>query len=446
MTLTLKHFTVSSIFEFKALFLLVAAVITVGILAGSYPAFYLSGFKPIEVLKGTFVAGRGPETFRKVLVVVQICITLLLITGTYAIHHQLAFIDMTKLSEHKDQVITVRVENVLAAKIPVYKEIARHDPHVSEISMGPHLPRRENFGNLQRSFQFQELGEANYSWDMADADFDFPSMFQLEFLAGRDFSKNNPADTAAVILNHAAIKELGITPEKALSLEADEVSYYEENGKMIAVTTKHKVIGVVKDFNYASVRNAIEPFVISGQSKTAEMMYIRLQEGTFTETIEHLQRSWKQIYPATPFQYWFLDEEFGRLYRTERQMATLVLYLAGIAVFIACLGLFGLASFTAEQKTKEIGIRKVLGASSVQVLAMLTSRYVKLALISFVIGVPISFIVIRSWLETFVYKAEIGNWLYLWACLLIISITIITVGVESLRAARGNPANSMRHE
>ena len=130
-----------------------------------------------------------------------------------------------------------------------------------------------------------------------------------------------------------------------------------------------------------------------------------------------------------------MDDEFGRLYRTERQMATLVLYLAGIAIFIACLGLFGLASFTAEQKTKEIGIRKVLGASSVQVLAMLTSRYVKLALISFVIGIPISFIVIRSWLETFVYKAEIGNWLYLWACLLIISITIITVGVESLRAA-----------
>jgi putative ABC transport system permease protein len=379
-------------------------------------------------------------------VVMQICITLLLITGTYAIHHQLAFIDQTKLSEHKDQVITVRVENVLADKIPVYKEVARHDLNVGEISMGPHLPRRENFGNLQRSFHFKELGEGNYSWDMADTDFDFPSMFQLEFLAGRDFSRNNPADTSAVILNEAAIKELGISPEKALSLEADEVSYFEEQGKMIAVTTKHRVIGVVKDFNYASVRNAIEPFVISGQSKTAEMMYIRLQKGTFSKTIEHLQRSWKKIYPATPFQYWFLDEEFGRLYRTERQMATLVLYLAGIAIFIACLGLFGLASFTAEQKTKEIGIRKVLGASSFQVLAMLTSRYVKLSLISFVIGTPISFIVIRSWLERFAYKAEIGNWLYVCAFLLITVIMITTVGMESLRAARANPADSIRHD
>ena len=126
--------------------------------------------------------------------------------------------------------------------------------------MGPHLPRRENFGNLQRSFHFQELGEANYSWDMADADFDFLSMFHLEFLAGRDFSKDNPADTAAVILNEAAIRELGITPEKALSLQADEISYYEENGKMIAITTKHKVIGVVKDYNYASVRNVYRAF------------------------------------------------------------------------------------------------------------------------------------------------------------------------------------------
>ena len=141
-----------------------------------------------------------------------------------------------------------------------------------------------------------------------------------------------------------------------------------------------------------------------------------------------------------------MDDEFGRLYRTERKMGELILYLAGIAILIACLGLFGLASFTAEQKTKEIGIRKVLGASSLQVLVMLTSRYVKLALIAFVIGIPISFIFIRSWMETFVYKAEFENWVYFWACLLIISIMIIAVGVESIRAARANPADSIRHE
>lgn len=444
--LTLKSFSLYSLLQDKALYLLLGAVISVGIIAGSYPAFYLSGFKPINVLRGTLIVGRGPENFRKILVVVQISITLLLLTGTYAIHSQLAFIDHTKLSEYKDQIITVRLGSVSKEKISSYKQIALQDPRVKEISTGPHLPRRENFSNLQRSFHFPEIGETNYSWDQLDVDFDFTSMFDFELVAGRDLSSSNPADTAAILLNETAVKELGTTPEKALGLQVEDIIYFEKNGKLVAVVTKHKVIGVVKDFNYASLRKPIESVAISGQWKAAEMMYVRLAGGKVPEIIDHLQHTWKQVYSATPFQYWFMDEEFGRLYQTERQMAKLFIYLAAIAILIACLGLFGLASFTAEQKTKEIGIRKVLGSTSLQVLLLLTSRYVKLALISFVIGIPISFMVIHSWMETFVYKAEIGNEVYLWVCLLIISITIFTVGIESLRAARTNPADSIRHE
>ncbi len=444
--LTLKDFSPSSILQDKALLLLIGAGISVGILAGSYPAFYLSGFRPIEVLKGTFVAGRAPENFRKILVVVQVSITVLLLTGTYAIHNQLAFIDQTKLSEHKDQIVTVRLGEVAPDKISNFAQLARQNHHVTEISRGPHLPRRENFGNLQRQYIFKELGPGNFSWDQADVDFDFNSMFHLEFIAGRDFSSNNPADTTAIILNEAAVKELGVTPGRAIGLSAEEISYFEKNGEMVPVLTKHDVIGVVKDFNYTSVRKVIEPMAISGQSKAAEMVYIRVQGGKFSEIIDHLEKTWKQVYAATPFQYWFMDEEFGKLYQTERQMAELFVFLAGIAILIACLGLFGLASFTAEQKIKEISIRKVLGATSLQILVLLTSRYVKLVLISFVVGIPISIMFIRSWMQTFVYKAEIGNELYVWTCLLIISITILTVGIESLRAARENPADSMRHE
>jgi putative ABC transport system permease protein len=445
--LTLKNFTLFSLTEVKAVYLMLGAVVTVGIISGSYPAFYLSGFRPIEVLRGTLVIGRGPEHFRKALVVVQISITLLLLTGTYVIYRQLAFIDHTKLSEYKDQVITVRLGGVVDTdKIANFKQIARQDPRVKDISMGPHLPRRENFGLMSRVFEFRELGETEYKWDHLDVDFDFPSMFHLEFVAGRNFSPNNPADTAAIILNEKAVRQLGITPEKALGLQSEDLSFTEVQGQMVPVRVMRKVIGVVKDFNYASLRKTIAPIVIGGHSKTSEMMYIRMAGTEYPGIIRYLLNTWKQIYPATPFQYWFMDEEFGRLYQTERQMGRLFMYLASIAIFIACLGLFGLASFTAEQKIKEIGIRKVLGASTFQVLLLLTSRYVKLTLIAFVVGIPVAYVATHSWMDTFVYKAEMGNWFYFWVCLLIIFLTVFTVGIESFRAARANPSDSIRHE
>ena len=215
---------------------------------------------------------------------------------------------------------------------------------------------------------------------------------------------------------------------------------------MERLVTRHKVIGVVKDFNYASVRLPIAPVAIGAKSAASEMMYVKLEGGNIPELIQHLVQAWKQVYPATPFQYWFMDEEFGRLYQTERQMGQIITYLAAVAILIACLGLFGLASFTAEQKVKEIGIRKVMGASTGQILLLLTSRYIKLAAIAFLIGIPMAFISIHLWMETFVYKATLGLGFYAVICVLILAIVLATVGLESLRAARTNPSDSMRHE
>jgi putative ABC transport system permease protein len=445
--LTSKHFDLFSLLQTDSLLLLVGSVIAIGIISGSYPAFFLSAFKPIEVLRGTLVLGKGPERFRRVLVVVQMSITLLLLTGTYVIHRQLDFIDRTKLSAYKDQVITVRLGGMVDLdKIVNYKQLTRQDPHVKIISMGPHLPRRENFSDLKRAMNFPELGKANMAWDQLDIDFDFTAMFNLEFVAGRDFSIDNPADTSAIIINEQAVKSLGVTTENVLGLQAEVTTFYEKQGQMVPVRSQHKVIGVVKDFNYASLHNPIGPAVLRVNPKTSEMMYVKLEGENYTDVIDGLWTQWKQIYPATPFQYWFMDEEFGRLYQTERQMAKLFLYLAGMAVFIACLGLFGLASFTAEQKTKEIGIRKVLGASTFQVLVLLGSRYVGLAMLSFLFAIPIAVISIHSWMEMFVYKAQIGYGFYLWICLLIVFVTIVTVSLESFRAARINPADSIRHE
>ena len=446
--LTGKSFGLGYLVTGQMPIIVIMTVASIGVLSGVYPAFYLSGFKPIAVLRGTFAPGRGQEYFRKVLVIVQIAITVLLLSGTYVIHSQLDFIDHGKLSEFKDQIITVRLDNALVKNMPEFIQKITQDHDLTEISFGPHLPRLDNFGNLSRSYHFKELGVANFSVEQFDTDFDFPTMFNLEFIAGRDFSKDNPADTSAIILNARAVRDMGIAPANAIGLSAEEVAFYEQHGKMVAVTTQHNVIGVVKDFNYASVHRNVEPMAIQGQWKSSEMMYLRLpgDATTYADVIDRLSRTWKQVFPGTPFQHWFMDQEFGRLYQSERQMGELFFNLAGMAILIACLGLFGLASFTAEQKTREIGIRKVLGASSLQMLILLTSRYVKLALIAFVIGVPISFFAISSWMETFAYKADPGVSYYIWSCLLVISIIILTVSIESLKAARSNPSDSIRHD
>jgi putative ABC transport system permease protein len=446
--LTGKSFTMAHLLTGKMPFVLGLTVALIGILSGVYPAFYLSGFKPISVLRGTLATARGQEYFRKTLVIVQITITVLLLSGTYVIHSQLEFIDRGKLSEFKDQIITVRLGNLSLNSMPELIQTATQDPRVKEISFGPHLPRLDNFGNISRSYHFDAIGVSNLSIEQFDTDFDFPKMFNLEFIAGRDFSKDNPADTSAIILNERAVRDLGISPANAIGLLAEDVAYYEQQGQMVPVTTQHKVIGVVKDFNYASVHRNIEPMAIQGQWKSSDMMYVRLSGvvAEYGDAIDKLSNAWKKAFPATPFQYWFMDQEFGRLYQRERQMGDLFVCLAGMAILIACLGLFGLASFTAEQKTREIGIRKVLGASSLQMLILLTSRYVKLALVAFIIGVPIAFFVIRSWMETFVYKADPGISYYIWSCLLVVSIIVVTVSVESLRAARSNPSDSIRHE
>ena len=446
--LTGKSFYLTNLLTGQIPSVLMLAIASIGILSGIYPSFYLSGFKPISVLRGTFTPGRSQEYFRKVLVVVQIVITVMLLSGTYVIHDQLEFIDHGKLSEFKDQIITVRLNNVSMTDMPGFIQKSTLDPHVKEISFGPHLPRLDNFGNLSRSYNFDALGISDLSVEQFDTDFDFPAMFGLEFIAGRNFSKDNPADTSAIIMNERSVRELGILPTNAIGLQAEDIAYYERQGKMVPVVTKHKVIGVVKDFNYASVHRNISPMAIQGQWKGSEMMYLRLSGDSkeYADAIDKLSMNWKQVFPGSPFQFWFMDQEFGRLYQTERQMGKLFVSLAGMAILIACLGLFGLASFTAEQKTREIGIRKVLGASSFQMLILLTSRYVKLALIAFVLGVPIVIFAISSWMETFVYKAEPGISYYIWSCLLVISIIVITVSVESLRAASANPSDSIRHE
>jgi putative ABC transport system permease protein len=234
---------------------------------------------------------------------------------------------------------------------------------------------------------------------------------------------------------------LGLTPETAIGQEISTNWAFEETNFVTG-----KIVGVVKDFPYLSVREKISPLVLSGAYRQTETMNVKIAGSNVVETIAAVERTWKNIYGGYPFQYWFMDDEFGKLYRQETQMARLSNYFTAFAIVIACLGLFGLAAFTAEQKTKEIGIRKVMGASATQILLLLTNKFVRLVLIACMVAVPLSLYAMNVWLESFAYRTTIDWIVFAGAGVSILVLTYLTVGIESLRAANANPVDSIRHE
>lgn len=438
--LTGKTFDVYSVLDPNILSILLAVVLVVALLSGSYPAFYLSRFKPGDVLKGKVATGTAAEKFRTTLVVFQFSITVLLIVSAAVIHNQLGFIQSGKLASRQEQIMTVRLVDV--GRQPALRQLMKQNKEVKEVSFTDHLPRQSNMGFITLPFVFPSMGKEEYMWDAIRVDEGFATMFDLDLIEGRNFSNALQADTGNFILNEAAVRSLNLTPERAVGLEiVINADYWDANGN-----TRGVVIGVVKDFPYGSIRDVITPMVLSGRYQHAETMNLTLSGNNISGAIASIEKSWKQMYPSNPFKFWFLDQEFGRLYKQEMQMGRLADYFTGFTIIIACLGLFGLASFTAEQRTKEIGIRKVMGASIGQILIMLTNKFVRLVLISYVLSIPLALYAMNAWLENFAYKVPIHWSVFAGAGLLILVLTYLTVGIESLRAAVANPAESIRHE
>lgn len=435
--ITGKAFTFASLLENNTLIIVSLVVVALAILSGSYPAFYLSRFKPADVLKGTITKGSGAENFRLVLVVFQFSITVMLIICATIIHNQLSFIQVGKLASHADQVITIRT----GGDVTEFRNLLMQDKNILEVSFSGHLPIQATFGFMTQEALVKSRPGDKYMIDLLRADEYFVSMFDLDIVAGRNFSYSIAADTNNFIINESAAKQLQFTPQEAIGQEIGMRWAFEEG-----IPAFGKIVGVVKDFPYASVREKISPLVLSGWHQRTETMNVKLAAGNVNETIASIEQTWKKMYGGYAFQYWFMDQEFERLYRHEKKMARLSNYFTVFTIVIACLGLFGLASFTAEQKTKEIGIRKVLGATAGQILLLLTNRFVRLVVIACVVAMPLSLYAMSIWLENFAYRTTI-NWLvFAGAGVFILVLTYVTVGLESLRAANANPVNSIRHE
>lgn len=414
--------------------LLLSLAILVGLVSGSYPAFFLSSFKPVEVLKGKILRGAKRPWLRNTLVVVQFSISIILIIGTIVIYRQLMFIQNERLGFDKEQVVTLRNPFALGSNLDVFVEELKKLEGINEVTVSSTIPGRE-FNNIG----FNCDGNKGFSLNLCICDEHFMDVMKLEMADGRFFSKDFPSDSLAMIINEAA--------SQIIDWDNPIGNFINDNSP---TPTKFKVIGVVKDFYYESKHQKVRPMALLMHNRafgaTSEFISIRVSHSRFSEIIPKVEAVWKKLASGLPIDYFFLDQQYDALYRNEKQTKQLFVVFSILAIFIACLGLLGLTSYMAEQRTKEIGIRKVMGATVSTITISLTTNFLYWVLISNLLAWPIGYYLMTRWLEGFAYKVNIAWWIFGFAALLSILIGLITVGYLSIRAATRNPVDSLRYE
>lgn len=409
---------------------LVALVLFVGILAGSYPAFYLTSFNSVEVLKGKVRAGMKTRGIRSALVVFQFGISIFLIIFTASVYLQLKFMQERNLGIDKNNVLIVNNTWRLKSNRDAFKNSVDQYVGVVETSF-----TNNTFPGVNNTTVFKSAGsEQDHIMGQYFADHDHAAVMKLELAEGRFFSRDFPSDTTAIILNEAAVREFGM--EDPLS---EEILF---NGDDKPVTLR--VIGVVKDFNFESLKEEIRPLAIRLSTWGGDLT-VRYQ-GNPADLIAKIESLWKGFSANEPFEYAFLDENFDELFRAEQRMSGIFTILSGLAIFVAGLGLFALAAFTGEQRTKEIGIRKVMGANISGLVLLLSREFTLLVLLAFIPGALAAWWVVHQWLSGFAYRTEISLSIFALSGVVAIIIAWLTVGFQAIKAASANPADALRYE